>query len=113
MEYFTGALKKYAEFNGRARRKEYWMFIFFYILFYLGLSVIESVIGITLLSTLFSLALLVPAISIATRRLHDTGRSGWWQLISIIPILGAIILLVFLVQDSHGENSYGPNPKSF
>ena len=63
------------------------------------------------LALIFALAMLVPSISIAARRLHDTGRSGWWQLISLIPLIGAIVLIVFLVQDSHEENQYGPNPK--
>ncbi|MGR3220105.1 MAG: DUF805 domain-containing protein, partial [Candidatus Anammoxibacter sp.] len=57
------------------------------------------------------LVLLVPSISIAARRLHDTGRTGWWQLIALIPLIGTIVLIVFLAQDSHSENSYGPNPK--
>ena len=111
MEYFTGALKQYADFNGRARRKEYWMFILFYMILYVALTVVGAVIGTVLLSTLFTLALLVPSISIAARRLHDTGRSGWWQLIALIPLIGAIVLIVFLAQDSHDENGYGPNPK--
>ncbi|WNO09407.1 DUF805 domain-containing protein [Teredinibacter sp. KSP-S5-2] len=111
MEYFIGALKKYADFTGRARRKEYWMFVLFYIIFYVVLSIIDGIIGMVLLSAIYSLALLVPSISIAARRLHDTGRSGWWQLIAIIPLIGAIVLIVFLVQDSHDKNEYGENPK--
>ena len=111
MEYFIDALKKYADFTGRARRKEYWMFILFYLIFYIALTVIDAAIGSYALAALFSLALLLPTISIAARRLHDTGRSGWWQLISLIPILGGIVLLVFLVQDSHEENEYGESPK--
>ena len=111
MEYFIGALKKYADFTGRARRKEYWMFILFYLICYVALVVIDAAIGTFFLAALFSLALFVPTISIAARRLHDTGRSGWWQLIALIPILGGIVLLVFLVQDSHEENEYGESPK--
>ena len=111
MEYFIGALKRYADFTGRAKRQEYWMFILFYVIFYLMLSVIDAVIGIPVLSSLYSLALFIPSISIAARRLHDTSRSGWWQLIALIPLIGAIVLIVFLVQDSHEDNEYGPNPK--
>ncbi len=111
MEYFIEAIKNYAEFTGRARRKEYWMFILFYLIIYIGLMVIDGVLGTLVLSTIFSLALLIPSISVAARRLHDTGRSGWWQLIAIIPLIGAIILIVFLAQDSHDENQYGLNPK--
>ena len=112
MEYFMDALKKYTDFEGRSRRKEYWMFILFYLIFYIVLSVIDSLIGTYILSSIFSLGLLIPSISIAARRLHDTSRSGWWQLIALIPIIGTIVLIVFLAQDSHEENEYGPNPKS-
>ena len=111
MDYFIGNVKKYADFTGRARRKEYWMYSLFYMIFYVLLMVIDAVLGTGVLSGIYALALLIPCISIATRRLHDTGRSGWWQLIVLIPIIGAIILLIFLVQDSHAENSYGQNPK--
>ncbi len=111
MDYFIGNVKKYADFTGRARRKEYWMYTLFYMIFYIVLMMIDVVLGTGILSGIFALALLVPSISIATRRLHDTGRSGWWQLIAFIPIIGAIILLVFLVQDSHAANDYGQNPK--
>ncbi len=100
MEYFIDALKKYADFSGRANRKEYWMFVLFYMIFYLVLAVVEAVIGTSFFSTIFSLALLIPCISITTRRLHDTDRSGWWQLIAIVPAIGAIVLIVFLAQDS-------------
>lgn len=113
MNYFIGAFKKYADFNGRARRKEYWMFILFYIIFYIAAAIIDSVIAMPLATSIFSLALLVPSCSIAARRLHDIGRSGWWQLIILLPIIGMIILLVFLVKDSNEENDYGENPKDF
>lgn len=112
MDYFIGALKQYADFKGRARRKEYWMFILIYMLIYIGLAVVDSVIGTAILTLIYSLIMLVPCISIAARRLHDTGRTGWWQLISLIPIIGAIVLIVFLVQDSHDANDYGDNPKA-
>ena len=112
MNYFIKALKQYADFNGRARRKEYWMFYLFYIIFYLVLSFVDGILGTFVLSLLFSLGLFIPSIAIATRRLHDTGRSGWWQLIAIVPIIGVIVLIVFFVQESHADNSYGPNPKA-
>ncbi|WP_137224163.1 MULTISPECIES: DUF805 domain-containing protein [Shewanella] len=107
MDYFVGALKKYADFTGRARRKEYWMFILIYTI----INVILAVLGLDTISAIVSLGLLVPSLSIAARRLHDTGRSGWWQLILLIPIIGLIVLIVFLAQDSHGTNDYGVNPK--
>jgi uncharacterized membrane protein YhaH (DUF805 family) len=111
MEYFTNALKKYADFSGRATRQEYWMYILFYMVFYIVLAVVEGVLGLSILTTVFSLGLLVPTISLAARRLHDTGRTGWWQLLSLVPIVGSIVLIVFLVQDSDDDNPYGQNPK--
>jgi uncharacterized membrane protein YhaH (DUF805 family) len=108
MEYFIGALQKYADFTGRARRKEYWMFT----LIYMIINIVLAVLGFETISMLFGLALLIPSISIAARRLHDTGRSGWWQLIVLIPIIGFIALIFFLVQDSHDANDYGVNPKA-
>ncbi len=108
MDYFIGALKKYADFKGRARRKEYWMFV----LIYMVIQVVFAVLGLDLISMLIGLGLLVPSLSIGARRLHDTGRSGWWQLIYLVPLIGLIVMIVFLVQDSHDENDYGVNPKS-
>ena len=112
MDYFIEGLKKFADFSGRARRKQYWMFGLIYLLLYFAVAAIDYVLGTQLFALIFSLALLIPSISIATRRLHDTGRSGWWQLIVLIPIIGIIVLLIFLVQDSHADNEYGPNPKA-
>jgi len=108
MDYFLGALKKYADFNGRARRKEYWMFV----LIYMVINVILAVLGMDIISMIVGLALIIPSISIGARRLHDTGRSGWWQLIYFVPLIGLIVMIVFLVQDSHDDNHYGANPKS-
>ena len=111
MEYFTDALSKYADFSGRATRQQYWMFVLFYLLFYVGLAVIEGLLGISILTIILSIALAIPSVSLAARRLHDTSRTGWWQLISLVPLIGTIVLIVFLVQDSHDDNEYGPNPK--
>ena len=111
MEHFIGALKQYATFTGRATRQEYWMFILIYMIFYIVFAVVDNMLNMMFLTTIFSLVLLIPSISVATRRLHDTGRSGWWQLILLIPLIGTIILIVFLAQDSHDENEYGLNPK--
>ena len=120
MTWYLEALKKYAVFNGRARRKEYWYFLLFNIIISIVLAVIDAVIGtfstevgIGLLGGIFGLALLIPSIAVGVRRLHDTDRSGWWWLLYLIPLIGGIVLLVFLVQDSTpGENRYGSNPKS-
>jgi uncharacterized membrane protein YhaH (DUF805 family) len=111
MEYFIDAFKKYAEFSGRASRKQYWMFILIFTVIYLVLAAIDAFLGMFVLAAIFNLALLIPSLSIAARRLHDTGRSGWWQLIIFLPLIGVIVLLVFLVQDSHADNEYGANPK--
>jgi uncharacterized membrane protein YhaH (DUF805 family) len=108
MDQFIGALKKYADFTGRARRQEYWMFI----LIYMVINIVLAVLGLETISALVGLILLIPSISIAARRLHDTGRTGWWQLIVFIPVIGFIVLIVFLAQDSHDANDYGENPKS-
>lgn len=112
MEYFLGAYKKYADFTGRARRKEFWMFVLFYFIVSIVLGIVDSIIGFQLLGLLFSLGSLIPSLAIGARRLHDTGRSGWWQLLYLIPLIGLIIMIVFLVQDSHPDNEYGPNPKA-
>ena len=114
MNWYLDVLKKYAVFNGRARRKEYWMFILFYFIIAVVLSIIEAFVGIVgVLSGLYGLAMLIPGIAVGVRRLHDTNRSGWWLLIGLVPLIGAIVLLVFFVQDSQaGENQHGPNPKA-
>lgn len=122
MSWFIGALKKYAVFKGRAQRKEYWFFVLFYLIFGFVLTFVDGFLGtaysvdgnavVGLLSTPYGLAMLVPAIAVTVRRLHDIGRSGWWILFGLIPLIGTIVLLVFLVLDSQdGENRFGPNPK--
>lgn len=114
MSWFLAALKKYADFSGRARRSEYWFFFLFYVLIYFGLIVASQIIGSlgAALAVLFIIAMLIPSLSVGVRRLHDIGRSGWWLLISFIPLIGAIVLIVFAVQDSQsGDNRFGRNPK--
>lgn len=118
MNWYLSVLKKYADFDGRARRTEYWTFFLFNLIIGLVLGFIEGIVGIapeseqSILAILYTLAVLVPGLAVGVRRLHDTGRSGWWLLIAFVPILGAIILLVFSLQDSQpGNNLYGPNPK--
>jgi uncharacterized membrane protein YhaH (DUF805 family) len=120
MNWYLEVLKKYAVFSGRARRKEYWMFFLFNLIITFVLILIDSLMGtispqsgLGLLSGLYSLAVLIPSIAVTIRRLHDTGRSGWWILISLVPVLGGIVLLIFMVLDSEpGANQYGPNPKA-
>ena len=115
MSYYATCLKKYAEFEGRARRKEYWMFVLVNFLIAIAISIGGGILGLeegtAVISGLYSLAVLVPGIAVTVRRLHDTGRSGWWMLIALIPIAGPIAMLIFLCGVSKpGENEYGPNP---
>jgi uncharacterized membrane protein YhaH (DUF805 family) len=115
MNWYLEVLKKYAVFDGRARRKEYWMFSLFNIIIalILGLGELSAGSDQNVLVALYALAVLLPGLAVGVRRLHDTGRSGWWLFIAFVPIIGAIVLLVFMVQDSQpGENQYGPNPKA-
>jgi uncharacterized membrane protein YhaH (DUF805 family) len=120
MSWFIEALKKYAVFSGRSRRKEYWYFVLFVVIISIVLGMIDGLLGTYhrstgagLLSSIFSLAVLIPSIAVSVRRLHDIDRTGWWVLISLVPLVGWIVLLVFHVQDSTpGPNRYGPNPKS-
>jgi uncharacterized membrane protein YhaH (DUF805 family) len=120
MNWFIEVLtRKYATFEGRARRKEYWYFTLFYCIAIFGLVVVDVVAGtfseeleIGLFSGLLILATIVPSLAVTVRRLHDTNRRGWWILISFVPFVGALVLLVFMVLDSQpGANRFGPNPK--
>lgn len=116
--YFT-VLKKYLVFSGRARRKEFWYFQLISLFFILLLTFIESAITAKVFDPesamavkVYCVGMFLPAIGVTVRRLHDTGRSGWWSLIGIIPIVGLLVLAIFLLLDSQaGKNSYGPNPK--
>ena len=119
MSWYLEALKKYAVFSGRSRRKEYWYFVLFNIIVSIVLGVIDallgtrgSVMGAGLLSGLYGLAILIPSLAVSVRRLHDIDRSGWWILIALVPLIGTIVLLVFaLLEGTPGTNRYGPNPK--
>jgi len=120
VNWFITALKKYAVFSGRSQRSEYWFFVLFYLLIYIVLAIVDNVAGsfdsksgVGLFTGIFWLAMLIPYLSVTVRRLHDTDRTGWWILIALIPLIGAIVLLVFLVQDSDAEaNRFGANPKA-
>ena len=111
--------QKYADFSGRARRSEYWFFFLFQVIVNAVAGFLDALFhtryggGSTgVIQTLAWLALLVPGLAVGVRRLHDTGHSGWWLLIGLVPLVGWIVLLVFFLQDSHPDNQYGPNPKA-
>ena len=112
MEHFTAAIQQFSNFEGRNTRTQYWMFVLFNMIFYIGCMIVDRVLGTQFIGVIYSLLLLLPGLAAAARRLHDTGKSAWWLLIGLIPLLGAIVLIVFMVQDSEaGDNAYGPNPK--
>ncbi|GBE14402.1 MAG TPA: DUF805 domain-containing protein [Proteobacteria bacterium] len=113
MNWYLEVLKKYAVFSGRATRREYWMFFLFNTIITLVIGFVEGIAGsLGIFSMLYSLAVLIPGTGVSVRRLHDTDRSGWWLLISLIPLIGVIVLVVFTAQDSRpGDNQYGANPK--
>ena len=114
MNYYSTVLKKYAVFSGRARRAEYWYFVLFNIIVSIILSIVSSIIHdkAGIISTIYMLAVIIPSLAVGARRLHDTGKSGWWQLISLIPIIGGIWLIVLLATNgTPGSNEYGTNPK--
>ncbi|MGI2327571.1 DUF805 domain-containing protein [Planococcus sp. YIM B11945] len=120
MKEFVDVFKKTFVFSGRSRRKEYWMFILITAIISIVLTILDMVLGLDitedtgLLSGLFSLILIIPTLSVTIRRLHDIGKSGWWILLCLIPIIGWIVLFIFSVLDSQaGTNIYGPNPKEW
>jgi len=113
---YLDALKKYAVFTGRSRRKEYWGFFLVNFVIALLLDIPEALyprsLILALLPAAYGVLTFFPWLGVTVRRLHDTNRSGAWLLIALIPIIGAIVLLVFFGQDSSpGRNQYGPNPK--
>ena len=119
MSWYIAVLKKYAVFDGRARRKEYWMFVLFTIIFGVIAIALDNItglaskdLGVGLFYVLFALAVLLPGLAVMVRRLHDIGKSGWWVFINLIPIIGGIWILVLLATDGQpGDNQYGTNPK--
>ncbi|HEY0054593.1 MAG TPA: DUF805 domain-containing protein [Pedobacter sp.] len=123
MNWYLKVLKDYAVFTGRARRQEYWMFTLFHIIALIVATVLDSMLGLSFkvgdeslmygyIYLLYNLAVLIPGLAVLVRRLHDIGKTGWYALIALIPIIGAIWLIVLLCRDSDpGDNNYGSNPK--
>ncbi|WP_406609800.1 DUF805 domain-containing protein [Agarivorans sp. JK6] len=120
MSWYIAVLKNYLVFNGRARRKEYWMFVLINSIIGVILSFIDQVTGtvnlesgLGVLGSIYTLAVLLPSLAVAVRRLHDTGRSGWWLFLLFLPIIGVLVLLFFFLSDSDSKaNAYGENPKA-
>jgi uncharacterized membrane protein YhaH (DUF805 family) len=114
MHWYLQVLKKYVVFEGRARRTEFWVFTLISFIISLVLSILDNMLKLGFLDSIYSLAVLLPSLAVTVRRLHDTDRSGWWILIGLVPVVGWIVLLVFMFIDSNPyENQYGPNPKLF
>ena len=119
MKWYLKVLNQYADFSGRARRMEYWMFVLFNMIFAFAAMVIDNILGTAvegvgygMVYALYLLAMFVPGLAVTVRRLHDVGKSGWMYLIIFIPMIGVIWLLVLLFTDSDsGTNEYGPSPK--
>ncbi len=109
VNWYLEVFKKYAVFEGRARRQEYWMFVLINFI----ISLVLATLSLGILETLYGLLVLIPSLAVSVRRLHDIDRSGWWMLVSLVPFIGVLVLIYFCVQDSTpGTNQYGPNPKS-
>lgn len=120
MNWYLKVLKQYADFTGRARRQEYWMFILFHVIAFIVAIIIDSSLGLSFgpeipygwFYVLYALATFIPALAVSVRRLHDIGKSGWWYLIGLIPLIGYIWLIVLFCTDGeHGTNKWGDNPK--
>lgn len=118
-EAIQSCFRQYVGFTGRARRSEYWWFALFGLIVSIVANLIDATIGtmsdtmnVGVVGTIAGLALLLPSLAVAIRRLHDTSHTGWWILIGLIPVAGWIVLLVFYLQDSHPDNKYGASPKA-
>lgn len=112
MHWYVDVLKNYTGFSGRAHRTEFWMFALINFIIAIVLNTVLGFVGLDALGMLYSLGVLLPSIAVSMRRLHDTGRSGWWLLLIFLIFIGWIPLLIFYCLDSTpGENEYGPNPK--
>jgi uncharacterized membrane protein YhaH (DUF805 family) len=122
MEWYTMVWQKYAQFDGRSRRKEYWMFALvnaiICVVIYGGALLAFAAgqrmagVALSLVYIVYALAILVPGLAVSVRRLHDTNKSGWWLLIGLVPFIGGLVLLVFMViEGDPGPNLYGPSPK--
>jgi uncharacterized membrane protein YhaH (DUF805 family) len=118
MDWYLMAWQKYAQFSGRSRRKEYWMFTLIHTALYIvlwGSAILAKPswlsLPLALICLLYALAAVVPGIACTVRRLHDTGRSGWWILLSFVPLIGLAVVVLLALDSEPGPNQYGPSPK--
>ncbi len=119
MNWYLKCLKQYADFSGRARRKEYWMYVLFYMIIAIVVHVIDVMLGwVTLefemgvLGGLYSLCMFIPGLAVSVRRLHDIGKSGWNFLFILIPLVGAVVLLIWFCKEGERRgNAWGLDPK--
>ena len=119
MNWYLKVLKQYADFSGRARRKEYWFFMLFNAIFAIAAMIVDNMLGLAIedvgygpVYLIYALVTLIPGIAVSVRRLHDIGKSGWYFLLAFIPCVGGIILLVFaLTPGDTYTNDFGPDPK--
>ena len=119
MEWYLKVISSYFDFNGRARRKEYWMFVLINSIISIVSFYLDNILGTTFaigygpIYIGYGLAVLIPSIAVAIRRLHDVGKSGWMYLLVILPIIGPIWLIILFVREGElGDNQFGPNPKN-
>lgn len=129
MNYFISCLKNYANFNGRARRSEYWWFVLINLVIALIFAGLDNVLGTTIKMNLpqqgetplpygylffaYSFATMIPGIAVAVRRFHDINKSGWWYFVAFIPCVGIFPFLYFMAKAGDvGENQFGPDPKA-
>ena len=108
---YIEVLQKYAVFDGRAKRSEYWLFLLVHVIISIILGLIPLVLDwFLVVEVVYALALLVPALAVGARRLHDSGKSGWLQLILLVPLIGWVIVIILMALPSDDENKYGPRP---
>ena len=119
MNWYLKVLRQATDFNGRARRQEYWIFFLFNILFSIAAAILDNILGLAFPQTgygpvyvIYALTMLVPGIAVFIRRMHDLGKSGWWFFIAFVPLIGGIWLLILVCTEGNkGPNEYGEDPK--
>ncbi|UFH32587.1 DUF805 domain-containing protein [Chryseobacterium sp. C-71] len=120
MKWYLKVLKQYADFSGRARRTEYWMYLLFNIIFLFAAAILDNILGLKFspeipygfIYMIYALAVFIPGLAVTVRRLHDVDKSGWFVLIAFIPLVGAIwLLILYCTEGTPGTNQYGVNPK--